>query len=150
MYLALIWIERLFSTVCFFLSYFSWSVNYMSRVSKFHYFFLTCSETEARCIFKGFWYCHLWKVQYQFSNIFLALFHLVCQLLKSLFSPFLFVSKLYELSVWIIEHILEMSRNISINLYLRPFSIAIYGKFYSCFLYYFRLFLVCNLCRSGL
>ena len=35
------------------LSHFCWSVNYVSRVSKFHNFFLTCSETEAWCIFEG-------------------------------------------------------------------------------------------------
>ena len=33
-----------------------------------------------------------------------------------------------------------MSRNVSINLYLRPFSFVIYGKFYLSFLYYSRLF----------
>ena len=33
-----------------------------------------------------------------------------------------------------------MSRSLSINLYLRPSSIAIYGKFYLCCLYTFRLF----------
>ena len=38
-YWVLTWIERLVSTVCYFLSYFFWSVNYMSRVSKFHNFF---------------------------------------------------------------------------------------------------------------
>ena len=45
---------KLFSTVCYFLSHFCWSVNYVSRVSKFHNFFLTCSETVARCIFERF------------------------------------------------------------------------------------------------
>ena len=56
-----------------------------SQVSKFHNFFLTCSETEARCIFEGPWYCHLWKVQFQCSGTFLAFFQLVCKFLKSLF-----------------------------------------------------------------
>ena len=41
------------------------------------------------------------------------------------------------MSLWIIEHISETSSNISINLYLRPGSIAIYGKFY---LFYFTFF----------
>ena len=59
---------KLFSTVCYFLSHFCWSVNYVSWVSKVHNFLLTCSETEARCIFKGFQYCHLWKVQFQLSS----------------------------------------------------------------------------------
>ena len=68
------------------------------------------------------------------------------------FSPFLLVSKLYELSLWVIELISEMSSNVSINLYSRPFSIAIYGKFCLCFLYYSDFFwsvnctnLVCKL-----
>ena len=46
-----------------------------------------------------------------------------------------------------------MSSNVSINLYLRPCSIAIYGKFYLYCLYHLRLFcsvncenLVCKLC----
>ena len=53
-YLVLTLIERLFLTVSHFLSYFCWSVNYMSQVIKFHNFFLTCSETEARSAFEGF------------------------------------------------------------------------------------------------
>ena len=43
-----------------------------------------------------------------------------------------------------------MSRSLSINLYLRPFSIAICGKFDSCCLYLFRHFLVYELYKSGL
>ena len=53
---------------------FCWSVNYMSWVIKFHNFFLTCSETEARCIFEGFQHCHLWKVQFQLSSTFFSFF----------------------------------------------------------------------------
>ena len=41
---------------------------------------------------------------------------------------------------WIMAHTLEMSRNVSINLYLRPCGIAIYGKFYLYCLYHLRLF----------
>ena len=72
------------------LSYFCWILltfllNYRSRVSIFHNFFLTCSETEAICIFESFEYCHLWKVQLQLSSAFLAFFHLACKLLKLLF-----------------------------------------------------------------
>ena len=37
-------------------------------------FFLTCSETEARFVFAGFWNCHLWKVQFQLSSTFFSLF----------------------------------------------------------------------------
>ena len=60
------------------------------------------------------------------------------------FSVTLSVSKLYELSLWIMELISEISSNISINLYLTPCSIAIYGKFYLYCLYHFRLFLACK------
>ena len=66
-------------------------VNCMSWVSKFHNFFLTYSETEARFIFEGFKYCSLWKFHFHFSGTFLAFFiwsvncsreflsHFVCQ-----------------------------------------------------------------------
>ena len=43
--LVLTYIDRLVSTVCYFLSYFCWSVNCMSQVSKFHKVFPTGSET---------------------------------------------------------------------------------------------------------
>ena len=52
------------------------------------------------------------------------------EIVQGTFSATLPASKLYELSLWIIEHILQMSRNVSINLYLKFCSIAIYGKFY--------------------
>ena len=74
--------------------------NYMNQVSKFYNFFLTWSETKARCIFEGFYYCHLWKVQYQLSSNFLAFFHQIFKLLKSNYSPFFLVIKLHELSFW--------------------------------------------------
>ena len=48
------------------------------------------------------------------------------------------------MSLWIMEHTSEMSRNISINLYLRPCGIAIYGKFYLYCLYHLRLFCSVN------
>ena len=87
---VLTWAEILFSTVCYFYSYYWWSVNYTSRVIKFHNFFLTCSETEAKGIFEDFFYCHLWIVP-NFPVLFLAFFHLVCKLFNSLFKS-LFVS----------------------------------------------------------
>ena len=71
-YLVLPYIERLFSSVCYFLSYFCWLVKCMSRVNKFHNFFLSYLEAGARSIFEGFSYCHLWKVQFQVSSTFLA------------------------------------------------------------------------------
>ena len=71
---------------------------------------------------------------------FFCFFYLVCKLLKGLFAATLSVSELDELSLWIIEHTSEISSNVSINLYLRPCSIAVYGKFYLCCLYHLRLF----------
>ena len=56
-YLVLTYIERFFSTVHCFFSYICWSVNCIIWVSKFHNFFLTYPETEARFIFEGFKYC---------------------------------------------------------------------------------------------
>ena len=66
--------ERLFSTAGYFLSHFCRLVKYVSQVSKFHNFYLTCSETEAKCIFEGFLYCHLWKVQFQLFSTFFSFF----------------------------------------------------------------------------
>ena len=94
-------------------NYICWSVNCMSWVSKLNNFFLTYTETEARFIFEGF---------------------------DIALSVTLSVSKLYELSLWIIEHILEMSSNVNINLYFRPCSNAIYEKFFLYCLYNFKIF----------
>ena len=58
-YLVLTYIVRFSSTVFCFFSYIFWSVNCMSWVSKFHNFFLTCSETEARFIVESIKYCPL-------------------------------------------------------------------------------------------
>ena len=71
-WLVLTYIERLFSTICCcFCSYICWSVNCMSGVSKFHNFYLTCSEIEGRFILGGFKYFPFW---FSFS-----FFHLVCK-----------------------------------------------------------------------
>ena len=73
LYLILTYIERSFLIVCYFLSYFCQSVNFMSSVSKFHNFFPTCWEIEKWFIFEVFFqYCCLWKFQFQFSSSFLA------------------------------------------------------------------------------
>ena len=105
----------------------------MSQVSKLHKVFLTCSESEERLIFESFSIVFMESsistFQYIFSN-----FHLVCKLFQSLFYPFLLVSKLFKSSIWIMYHTLEMTRYLNINLYLRPFSIAIYGKLSKLFL----------------
>ena len=70
----------------------------------------------------------MWKGQFKLSSNYLAFFHLVCNLLELLFSHILLVSKLYELSFWFQR------------CHLRPFSIAIYGKFDLYYLCLFRLF----------
>ena len=80
---------------------------------------------------------------------FFCFFYKVSKLFKEL-SATLLVSKLYELSLWIVEHTPEMSSNVTINLYLRTCSIAIYGKFYLYCLCHLRLFSGCKLGKSGL
>ena len=69
-------------------------------VSKFHNF-LTCSETEARCIFEGFLYCHLWKVQFELLQYFFEHFFIwSVNCSNQFFSPFWLVSKLDKLNLW--------------------------------------------------
>ena len=86
-YSILTYIEIFFLIVCCFFSYICRSVNCMSWVSKFNYFFLTCTEIEARFIFEGFMYCPLWKVHFQCSDTFFHFFCQVCKLFKGLFQP---------------------------------------------------------------
>ena len=100
-YLALIWIERLFSTVWYFLSYFCWSVKYMSRPSKFPQIFYDIQKAEEKYIFKDFYYWHLWKVQFQLSNSFLGFFMWSVNWSSHVFSHFLLIIKLLELSLWL-------------------------------------------------
>ena len=99
-YLALIWIERLFSTVWYFLSYFCWSVKYMSRPSKFPQIFYNMQKTEAKFLFEGFYYWNFWKVQFQLSNSFLGFFIWSVNCSTYIFSHFLLIIKLLELSLW--------------------------------------------------
>ena len=106
-----------------------------------------CSEAEARFIFEGFKYCSLWKVHFQLFHDFLAFFIWFVNCSMD-FSATLSFSKLYKLSLWIIEHISEMFKNVSINLHLKPFSIAIFGKFYFYYLYHFRLFIWFANCKN--
>ena len=85
-------------------SYFCWLVNCMIWVSKFHNLFLTRSETEARFIFEGFYYCDLWIYDQSFiqlSSTLLAIFiwSVNC---SSLFLAFLLVIQLNDLNFWII------------------------------------------------
>ena len=58
------------------------------------------------------------------------------------------VNKFDELSLWIIDHISEMSSNVCINLYLKHRSIAIYGNLYSHCLCHFRLFFWSVNCKN--
>ena len=69
---------------------------------------------------------------------FLNFISLACKFSSHFFSHFFSFSKLYEFLV------LEFSRTFSVNLYLRPFSIAFYEKnnLHS-------LYLVCKLYKSG-
>ena len=71
---------------------------------------------------------------------FFSFFHLVCKLSKGLFQP---LCQSLNCMSWVFEscnkHISDMFRSLSINFYLRPCSIAIYGKFYLYCLYHFRL-----------
>ena len=123
--LVLTYIEIFFSIVCCFFSHICWSVNCISWASKFRNFFLNCSETEARFIFEVFMYCPLWKLRYLFSY-----FDLVGKLFKGLFQ---LLSQSANCISWVSEsckkHISKISRSSSINLHLRPCSVAIYGKF---------------------
>ena len=72
---------------------------WVSRVSKFDNFFLTCRNWANlytwRILVLPFMENSIPTFQYYFSFC-----HLVCKLLKSHFSPFLLVSKLYELNLW--------------------------------------------------
>ena len=100
-YLALAYIERFISAICSFFSYICWSVNCMSLVSKFNNFFLTCTETVARFIFEDF-NIVLYGKFFSDSPI-LFFFNLSVNCVRD-FSFTLLVSKLYELSLWIMEH----------------------------------------------
>ena len=64
-----------------------------------------------------------------------SFFHLNC---SSHFLAFiLLVFFLFQPNILIMCHILQMLRNVNINLYLRPFSIAIYGQLSKLFFLYF-------------
>ena len=61
-YIVLVYIERLISTVCFFFIHFMLFGELYELVCKLHNKFLTCSETDTIFIFEGLYYCRLWKV----------------------------------------------------------------------------------------
>ena len=123
--------ERLSSTVFYFLSYFGWSVNYMSQVSKFHKF--KFHKLRQGVYLKAFSIVIYGQFNSIFAVYFLSFFIWSVNCLCHFFSSFLLMNKFYESSPQTKEHISEMSRNVSINLYLRPFCTAIYRRFYLCF-----------------
>ena len=93
----------------------------------FHNFFLTCSKIEARFTFDCFKYspCSFQTLRYFFSFC-----YLVCKLFKGLFQsldqPINCMNLVFKSCN---KHISETSKILTINLYLKPCSIAIYGKF---------------------
>ena len=104
-YLVLIYIEILFSTVCYFLRCFCWSANCMSWISKSHNIFLKYSESEASFLFESyiFEYYNLKKVQFQLSCTFLAFSIWSINCSSHFFSRFAWVNNLYELSLWFLR-----------------------------------------------
>ena len=86
-YLVPAYIERLFSIVCCFFRYIFWSANYISWISKFHNFFLTCSETEARFTFGVLQVLPFMEKLFQTFQYRFSFLHLVCKLFKGDFQP---------------------------------------------------------------
>ena len=138
--------ERLFSTVCYFLSHFCWSVNYMSRVSKFHIFFWHAQKLRQGVYLRDFSIAIYGNFNSNFPVLFLAFFHLVCKFLKSLFSPFLLVSKLYELNLWFQRYL-----DGYLWIYIWELLILLFIKSLTCTICaYSGFFLVCKLYNSRL
>ena len=57
-----------------------------SWVCKLRNIFVICLETEAMFLFWGYYYCHLWKVQFQL----IVFFFLACKFFKTKFYIFYF------------------------------------------------------------
>ena len=74
-------------------------VNCMSLFSKFNYFFLTCTETEARFIFEGF-NIGLYGKFISDSPYCFWFFYLVCKLFKRLFQS---LCKSVNCKSWVFE-----------------------------------------------
>ena len=129
-YLNIAYIKISFSTACYFLSYSCWSVSYMSRVCKFHNFFWQAQKTIQGLYLQALSIAIYGKFDLNVWVLFLAF---CIWSVNCLTQQLILVGKLYQLSLWITEHILGISRNLTINLYLRVSSIAIYGNFYLCF-----------------
>ena len=69
----------------YYLSYYCWSVTYISRVSKFHNFFWHAQKLGQGLYLRAFIIVIYGKFISNSLARFSALFHLVCKLLKSLF-----------------------------------------------------------------
>ena len=82
---------------------------------------------ESSFLTPRYFYCFLYLV----CKLFKGLFQSLCQSVNCMIW--------FDL-IWIMEHTSEISRNVSINLYLRPCSIDIYAKFYLYCLYHLKLF----------
>ena len=67
-------IEKLFSTICYFLSYFCWSVNCISRVSKFHNFSWHAFKPRQGLYLRTFSIAIYGKLNFNFPVLFLAFF----------------------------------------------------------------------------
>ena len=72
-YLIVTYIETFFSTVCCFFSYIGWSVNCLNWVGKFHNFFLTYSQTEAKHDMINLFYYEYWTDKQKYLYVYLYL-----------------------------------------------------------------------------
>ena len=138
-YLVLTYIEIFISTVCYIFSLICWSVNCMGWVVNSTIFFWNARKLRQDLYWRALILCNLWKVHFWHSDTFFA-FLSSLKIVQETFSATVSVSKLYGLSLWIIEHTSEMSSNIKIDLYLRPCRIASYEKIYLYCLYHLSLF----------
>ena len=66
--------KKIFSTFWCFFSYICWSVNCICWVSKFNNFFSDLHRNWGKIYIWGLWYCLLWKIHLQLTNILFAFF----------------------------------------------------------------------------
>ena len=95
--------ESSICTVCI-ISDFCWFVNSENLVYKLCITFWKCEDTQTLFVLE----CIFGKFNSNFPVRVLTLFLSGLKIVQAVFSPFLLVSKLYALSLWIIERILEM------------------------------------------
>ena len=146
-YLLSTYIERLFSTACYFLSYFCCSVNCMGQASKFQKFFPNMFWNWGKIYIWGLlllWFAESSVPTFSTS---LGFFHLTCKLLKSLFSHhFLSLSKAQELLRWF----LRCSEGKAL-IYIWDFLVFLFMESsISTVCAYSDVFLVCKLYKLGL